>query len=64
MKVDLARNIAAALAQAVKDADASGAQDISIADVLRGADDAAREELEQAIDASVQQTPPGVPPQP
>ena len=50
MKLDLARTVAAALTQAVKDAEASGAQEISIADVLRGADDAAREELEQAIE--------------
>ena len=50
MKLDLARTVAVALTQAVKDAEASGAQEISIADVLRGADDAAREELEQAIE--------------
>lgn len=58
MKLDLARTVAAALTQAVKDAEASGAQEISIADVLRGADDAARDELEQAIDQKLT-SPPG-----
>lgn len=58
MKLDFARTVAAALTQAVKDAEASGAQEISIADVLRGADDATRDELEQAIEQKLN-TPPG-----
>ena len=58
MKLDFARTVAAALTQAGKDAEASGAQEISIADVLRGADDATREELEQAIEQKLN-TPPG-----
>lgn len=49
MKLDQARTLAAVLDKAVKDAEAAGADEVNLTDVLRAADDQARSELQAAI---------------